>query len=313
MSHQMSHQLSQSNPLPAIEAAVTAGIELTGEQLNWLLQAGFKACDPRKRKDACYVLSEGRLGFTATAHCMRRTLDAYNMDELTSWGGAWEDGVHNAVRTELNSGNHKYIVFVDGDSGWQPHDLDLLFEIVDNDQTVDAVCPVQARRVGSMPLAYNHCLEWLPDLRLPDYSDKYSQIAHGHHGLTIIRTEVFLQMTPPWFERKYGPDGATIQMPDTGFWRKFAELGKKVVQANWVVAGHAELMMLWQNGAQVYCQPIQHYLLFGPPKGLHCPTAEEVMRVWGPALTHVSSNQMNEQNTQHVDVVSEGVECEGWK
>ena len=103
------------------------------------------------------------------------------------------------------------------------------------------------------------------------FAPELTEVSTAHFGLTLIRRRVFEKMPHPWFWSKPDPDGLWTDArtdDDIWFWRRMADHGLRLFQANHVVIGHAELMVLWpdKDMSTIYQAPRDFYTV-GKPEG----------------------------------------------
>lgn len=249
---------------------------------------------PSRKFDAVGVFTTGRIGFSDTFRNVYQAGFRLGIPMVHIISAYWEQCLTHSIQQALKL-NPKYILCFDGDSVWDDEDPAVMYDIIDNDDTIDAVCPVQADRNGEKPLAY----AWNRENGIEyDYSKPITPILHGHFGLSFIRARVFEHMPLPWLWSQPASDGSWDQKPgkmdaDTYFWIKLYEhihkrgtIGQRVVQANQTVIGHMELHVRWQVGAEVKVQTLGNFYQNGAPYGRRSPTTsemDEALRPDGPA------------------------------
>jgi len=236
-----------------------------------------------------------RMMFTKTAFNLFDSIIRFGMPVMRGAGPYWEQSIQNAIHSAVHS-NHPntgkpfdYVIFFDGDSVWEPDDLQRLVTVLEKNPQYHAAQAVQADRNADKPLAF----AWLHELGIQyDHGKPVTEIIHGHFGFTVIRADVFRKMSKPWFWSTPNEDGTwdlgrvtsengTIKFigkrdPDTNFWLKFKNAGFKVVQVNQVVVGHMELMCRWQEGPRVVSQTMRELENDGKPEGLRSPFVGEL-------------------------------------
>ena len=222
------------------------------------------------------VVTVGRLGFMETFRNINLTSFKMRIPTMQTGGAYWNQGITRGVEMALKN-NPRFLLFYDGDSVFEPEDVDILYTLIKDNLGVDAVCPVQADRNGAWQLAFG----WNNRTLGPyDYSGETTLVPHGHFGCTIIRAEAFMRIAKPWFIGVPGADG-TWDGPgkrddDTNFWFKFNEAKLNLYQANKVVIGHMELHVRWQDGPEVIPQTLTDFNKHGKPKGLRSPLVDEI-------------------------------------
>lgn len=225
------------------------------------------------------AMTTGRVGFAETYKCLLDTIYQTRLATNYKIGLDWTQEIQNCAELCVSHDDCKYVLFIDGDGVFDINDLYKMYEIIEADETLDAIFPVQAERHAERPLVWNYMAEHFGNM---DYSGELTDVLHGHHGLTFIRRRVFDQMPKPWFCSVPGRSGRWdvkdgMKSPDTYFWFKFREHGFRVAQANRIVLGHMELCINWQDGPRVIKQSTRDYKENGRPKGLRgAPTVGEM-------------------------------------
>lgn len=224
------------------------------------------------------VLSVPRVGFTDMWKCTQRALRTLTVktifygehrdklapipDDLVECGGAfWEKYLTAGIKHAMKLGPD-YLLFIDGDSVFDPQDAEKLIDILQKDATLSAAFAVQASRHNDRPLVH---------IDKETYKGESTEVPLGHFGLTVIRAKVFTYLQKPWLWSMPNPD--TLEWDDKGhcdaditFWRVLKEFGHKVVQVNTVQAGHMDLCIKWLTPKGMAYQPLKHYWKYGKPK-----------------------------------------------
>ena len=108
-----------------------------------------------------------------------------------------------------------------------------------------------------------------------DYSQPVSRVKFQHFGLTIIRREVFDELSQPWFWSVPGTNGEgnwdwdtwSRSDADITFWRQLSMAGFKVCQHNEACIGHIVHAIKYPSkvGKGVVLVPIENYKKSGKP------------------------------------------------
>jgi hypothetical protein len=239
------------------------------------------------RLDAVGVLTtSARLSFTLTTLQLISDLNRFGIDFVPEISAMWHRSITSAIeKARTIHKDRRFILFYDGDGAWTWQDVMRLYEVIESDDTIDAVFPCQADRVGNRPLAYGYRSK---SCELPryDYESPTQAVQSGHFALSFVRASVFDRMPHPWFWSVPGPNGRFDEDgamdADTYFWRKLHEMnkadGRSVVQVNDVVVGHMELMIRWQAGTEVKHQGIMDFWKSQTkPDGVRTPTMTEAL------------------------------------
>jgi SAM-dependent methyltransferase len=220
------------------------------------------------------VLSVPRVGFTdmwKATHRALRTMTVKSIfhggkeplvDDLVECGGAfWEKFLTAGIKHAMKL-NPDYLLFIDGDSVFDPQDVEKLIEVLQKDATLSAAFAVQVSRHNDRPLVH---------VDAETYKGESTEVQLGHFGLTVVRAKVFTYLQKPWLWSMPNPE--TLEWDEKGhcdaditFWRVLKEFGHKVVQVNAVQAGHMDLCIKWLTPKGIAYQPLKHYWKHGKPK-----------------------------------------------
>lgn len=188
--------------------------------------------------NVCWVMSQGRMAFTAHCVSMIRLAQAMKFSIIPCGDPFWSRGMTRSVQLALRGTPADYLLFTDYDSVFEPSDVAKLIEVMQTDPTAAIVTVPQMSRHNDVPLMFNANL---------DYSGKTTDLDFSHFGLTLIRREVFEEMPLPWFWEMPGVDIDTGGLgfeyfnhsdSDVTFWRNARAMGFRVVQRNDAVIGH---------------------------------------------------------------------------
>ena len=247
------------------------------------------------------VMTAGRMGFFETFRCMLRTMGAYGIPTYTRSGGFWYIAITGSIKDALvcEYTHPDYILFYDGDSLFDHTDINAMWERMQDDDSIDAIFPVQADRNGPSPLAAQWNVDVGDDIKqYVNFDCDMSKVIHGHFGCTIIRRKVFEEMPHPWFMSIPGRNGSWETADgkidaDSYFWIKAFDMGFKAVQANDIVIGHMELMGRWQKGDEVICQTLYDWQANGKPEWTRGPNNDELE---GLRRTQVKPEELNKKS-----------------
>jgi hypothetical protein len=118
---------------------------------------------------------------------------------------------------------------------------------MENYPEADAICPMQMRRDGDIPLMglCDDQGEFLKQINTSEFEKDILPIKTGHFGLTVFRASSFAKLKKPWFLGIPGPDGSWGKGrtdDDIYFWHNFLDSGLKAYVAPKVNIGHLQLM-----------------------------------------------------------------------
>jgi len=183
------------------------------------------------------VASIPRLGFQAHFGVMQSALMPFGI--VVNWGqGAfWGQTMQRLFEDTLAGGNVDWILTIDYDTMFTAHHLGELIQHMASNPDIDALAPLQVRRLHDTALAYLGA----ESVRLSRGELIRSQ--NAHFGLTLIKAEKLAELPKPWFLETpdltggYG-DGRTDA--DIHFWRIWERAGNTCFIDTGVRVGHLE-------------------------------------------------------------------------
>lgn len=197
------------------------------------------------------VSSMPRLGFTDNFLSLVTASRVLDMPFTKTSGAFWGQCLERVMQDDADKPQCEWILTVDYDTVFKPeHVLDLYRTAIRND--CDAIFAMQSKRESPFVLMTvagdgdTNKTEIGPE----DMAKEAMQVRTGHFGLTLIRTSALRKLPHPWFWSQPAPDGTWNDGrtdEDIWFWRKWAEAGNKVYQANRVKVGHAQLVVTWPD------------------------------------------------------------------
>ena len=184
------------------------------------------------------AMSSPRIGYLDSADIMTEIALAVRAQRGRGFGVYWHHSLSRCVKQILDDEDNEadVIVTADYDTFARPADLVEMIRLLYENPSVDAIIPIQSKRVVTDQI--------LVGTDGPvDWSRALSPATTGHFGLTVFRRRVFEQMKKPWFWEKpdaNGDWGEGRVDADIGFWHNFCESGLKAALATRVVIGHRE-------------------------------------------------------------------------
>jgi len=196
------------------------------------------------------IMSLPRIAWTDTfAH----TLDAISRLQLNftkSTGVFWGQCLQRLMETVIRKNEAKYILTIDYDSIFDARDIIRLWQIMESNPDIAALCPLQIGRDRDGVLL---------SLITPEGNDRKSvtstelyeeavDLKTGHFGLTLIRCDAIDKIPKPWFlgipnkEGKWDEDRID---DDIYFWHKVREHGGRVAVCPKVRIGHLQCVISW--------------------------------------------------------------------
>jgi hypothetical protein len=219
------------------------------------------------------IMSMPRLGFTDNFMCAQTALNKLGIELRSFVGPFWGQYLETGLETLLAEGVDA-VLTIDWDTVFTAQNVSTLMRLMLLHPEADAICPLQSARGWSSPLLTME----LPDGAVADRVPKsvfdadLTKLRTGHFGLTLIRASSLAAMPKPWFWSTPAKDGGWGDGhvdEDIYFWRRWAEQGKTLFNANRVVVGHCELMVKWPGrDLNTIHQRVVDFWTKGPPTGV---------------------------------------------
>lgn len=224
---------------------------------------GFKPTSaPQLQGKVCAVLSSPRFGPTMHWQSAVSSFFTLKIPYYPMQGAFWHQVLTQVIERVM--GDHELIITCDYDSVFRAHDVMELIRLMQAYPEVDALMPLQFRRMETGFLGYRSEKVTPMELR----KDIIAMDA-GHFGLTVLRTSALKKLNKPWFmpvPDESGSWGKDRQDADVYFWRRFAEQGFNLFLAPSVRIGHMqELVAFPDENLQVQYIPLSEYERHGVP------------------------------------------------
>lgn len=141
------------------------------------------------------------------------------------------------------------IVTVDGDSIFNATHIDRLIQMIANNEHIDALASMQARRGVAYPL---FTVGSSTECKINVTPDEPFSAVTAHFGLTAIRASSLAKMPKPWFHSTPSPEGDWGKESgkvddDIYFWRKWKEVGNTLYVDPGCRIGHMEEMVVYYD------------------------------------------------------------------
>lgn len=133
-----------------------------------------------------------------------------------------------------------YIVTVDGDTVFYPHQLQRLISLAVQ-ENFDAICAMQVRRGAK------HMLGTIAGKTSAGWDGYPLKVDTAHFGLTVISTKSLARVAKPWFfcqPDEKGEWGENKIDSDVWFWKQWKEAGNSLFLDPGVRIGHVEEMVV---------------------------------------------------------------------
>jgi len=213
-------------------------------------------------KDIHAVMSLPRVCWTDTQNELHSAAAKLGFNVTRVTGVFWGQCLQRAMEGRLENQDIKYILTADYDSIFDAEDIIRLWQIMESNPDVAALCPLQISRDKDLPLfsirGENGTLlkEMSEEVLYTDALDMNT----GHFGLTLIRTDVLRKMNKPFFlgiPNKNGEWGEGRVDDDIFFWNRLREAGKRICLCPRVRIGHLQNIVTWPGED---CRAIPQYL-----------------------------------------------------
>ena len=238
-----------------------AGFEIIGGKSGWSWNATTKRiavtarkyarpAPPRPLNHIHAIMSLPRIAWTDTfAH----TLDAVSrlrLDFTKSTGVFWGQCLQRLMEGVIRKGEAKYILTIDYDSIFDVRDIIRLWQIMESNPDIAALCPLQIGRDrdGVLLSLLNADGNGRSAVQSTELYEEALDMKTGHFGLTLIRCDAIARVPKPWFlgiPDKDGrwEDGRTDD--DIYFWHKVRQHGGRVAVCPKVRIGHLQCVISW--------------------------------------------------------------------
>lgn len=184
------------------------------------------------------AMSTPRIGYLDSADIITEIALAVRARRGRGFGVYWHHSLSRCIKQILDDedADIDVIVTADYDTFARPSDLVEMIRLLYENPSIDAVIPVQSKRVVTdrILIGTDGPIDW---------SKALSPATTGHFGLTVFRRRVFERMRKPWFWEKpdaNGDWGEGRVDADIGFWHNFNDSGLKAALATGVMIGHRE-------------------------------------------------------------------------
>lgn len=212
-------------------------------------------------KDIKGVMSIPRLIMCDNVWSVMPIIACLGIDIERGSGVFWGQTMNKLLDSACQHG--KYVLSIDSDSLFTPQDVIELYKIMESRPDIDAVCAMQTRRIITGAIA-----GFLTDEEGYTGSEilfaDTIEVAYGHFGLTLIRSDKLKTLPKPWFVASPGVNNNWEDDrvdEDIDFWHKWREAGNTIHIANKVVIGHLELVAMWPDFtmSKMWQQPIDFF------------------------------------------------------
>lgn len=176
-------------------------------------------------------------------------------------GVFWGQCLEREIEFAISEGFEKYALIIDYDSVFDDRDIVKLWEIMEQNPDITALCPVQVKRETNSHLHKN-------DEESKSMDRNVVNIESGHFGLTMIRLAHLKGVPRPLFKPLPDPDGSWGPLKtdeDIYFWNQLKKYGRRICLTPSVKIGHLQLMITWPDGPYAKHQYVNQYKAGGRP------------------------------------------------
>lgn len=196
------------------------------------------------------IMSMPRLAWTDTMGAVHESGALLGFNVTRAQGVFWGQCLERLIDQCLANPLYKYILTVDYDSVFAPEDIVRLWQVMESNPDVAALCPLQIGRDK------DHLLLSIKDKNGEFVKHANAEMFHadaldlftGHFGLTLIRTDSLRDIPRPLFlgapnaEGKW-EDGRVDD--DIHFWHRLRDAGRRVCVCPKVRIGHLQCVIAW--------------------------------------------------------------------
>lgn len=190
------------------------------------------------------IMSLPRVTWTATMGCLMEAMFAIPFRSRFVTGVFWGQCLEREIELAIADGTEKYALIIDYDSVFDQADIVMLWETMEANPDISALCPIQVKRESDEHL---HRRDEMAKGGIKSAID----IETGHFGLTLIRLSHLKGIPRPLFkavpdmEGKWGPYKTD---EDIYFWQQLKKYGRRICLCPRVRIGHLQLMVTWPDG-----------------------------------------------------------------
>lgn len=210
------------------------------------------------------MMSVPRVGWIETFNCLNKAafdlgFPLYTMQGVF-WGHCMEKGMEDIIKKK----QYKYILTVDYDSVFDSDDIRKLYNIIDADPTMDAICPYQVMRERNILIKTDDEEEVAATKK-----DGVFDVQTGHFGLSLVRISSLIGIPRPLFHSIPDNNGGWSELSvcdDIYFWNQFRQYSRRVCMTEDVRIGHLQLLITWPMIKGAMHQYVRAYHAHGRPE-----------------------------------------------
>lgn len=238
-----------------------AGFEVIGgargtswtEELHALSVTARKCMRPAPTlpmKDIQAIMSLPRLCWTDTQGELHQAAASLGINTTRSTGVFWGQCLERLIESKLSDPTCKYILTVDYDSVFDAADIVRLWQVMETNPDVAALCPLQIARDKETILvsALNPDGTLKREVRADAFHTDALDINTGHFGLTLIRCDAIRDLPRPLFLGRPNKDGNWGEGrvdDDIHFWYLLRDAKRRICVCPKVRIGHIQTIITW--------------------------------------------------------------------
>jgi len=241
-----------------------AGFEIVSGadgSMSWSPEPGVIGVTARKRtrphpeiplKGVHAVMSLPRISWTETMTHLYESLSNLHIPFSKATGVFWSQSLQRLIDALVDKPDVKYILTLDYDSIFDAHDIIRLWQIMESNPDIAALCPLQIGRDRDQVLMTLIDKDG-KSITAVEPSYLYNEaldIRNGHFGCTLIRADAIKKLPKPWFlgvPNKEGDWGPGRVDDDIYFWHKMRDHGHRICVTPKVRIGHLQLLITWPS------------------------------------------------------------------
>lgn len=201
--------------------------------------------------DTCVLMSMPRLAWTGNFECVNDACYRLRMPQIVSTGVFWGQCLQRAIEDAAKDGRFKYVLTVDYDTVFTPHDVVLLRHLLDANGLDGLAALQQARdRADILTMIDDGNGKPLVSLSQQALRQPHWPCLSAHFGLTLFKLDALQRVPRPLFLGVPCEDGSWGDGrvdDDIYFWHKARANGLKVSVTPQVVVGHMQVVCTWPN------------------------------------------------------------------
>lgn len=206
----------------------------------------------RPMRDVHGIMSLPRVCWTDTQGVLHHAAATLGFDVSRATGVFWGQCLTRLIEKILKMPEVKYILTVDYDSIFDADDIVRLWQVMETNPDIAALCPLQIGRDKDRPL---FSIKEQDGSLMKQMSEDVLhtdalEMNTGHFGLTLIRCDAIRELPRPMFLGVPGPDGGWDEGKtddDIFFWTLLQKHGKRICLCPRVRIGHLQNVITWPS------------------------------------------------------------------